>query len=140
MTTGGIRSNHRRVRTGRGSLAGDGLRFVVAGVVSAIVDVASIVVCRDVVGLPLWLATVLALSITLTVNFGLNGRWVFGARGRWGSRAGRYGLLVALNYLLTTTIVVGLASFGLWYVAAKVVSLGVCAVVNFVAYRHWVFA
>jgi putative flippase GtrA len=115
-------------------------RFLIAGVLSALVDVAALVAFRDVVALPLWLATVLALSVTLAVNFLLNALWVFGARGMWASRAGRYGVMVVLNYVLTTVIVVGLAFFGLWYVAAKVVSLAVCAVVNFLGFRFWVFA
>lgn len=115
-------------------------RFLIAGVLSALVDVAALVAFRDVVALPLWLATVLALSVTLAVNFLLNALWVFGARGMWATRAGRYGVMVVLNYVLTTVIVVGLAFFGLWYVAAKVVSLAVCAVVNFLGFRFWVFA
>lgn len=115
-------------------------RFLIAGVLSALVDVAALVVLRDVVALPLWLATVLALSVTLAVNFLLNALWVFGARGMWATRAGRYGVMVVLNYVLTTVIVVGLAFFGLWYVAAKVVSLAICAVVNFLGFRFWVFA
>ena len=115
-------------------------RFLIAGVLSALVDVAALVAFRDVVALPLWLATVLALSVTLAVNFLLNALWVFGARGMWATRAGRYGVMVGLNYVLTTVIVVGLAFFGLWYVAAKVVSLAVCAVVNFLGFRFWVFA
>lgn len=115
-------------------------RFLIAGVLSALVDVAALVAFRDVVALPLWLATVLALSVTLAVNFLLNALWVFGARGRWATRAGRYGVMVVLNYVLTTVIVVGLAFFGLWYVAAKVVSLAICAVVNFLGFRFWVFA
>ena len=115
-------------------------RFLVAGVLSALVDVAALVAFRDVVALPLWLATVLALSVTLAVNFLLNALWVFGARGMWATRAGRYGVMVGVNYVLTTVIVVGLAFFGLWYVAAKVVSLAICAVVNFLGFRFWVFA
>ncbi len=116
------------------------VRFLATGVLGAGLDLALLTAFVEVGGLNLVAATTLALSIACGTHFVLNMRWVFDARGRWGTRAGRYGALVALNYVLTTTTVVGLASLGLSYVAAKVVSLAACAVVNFVAYRHWVFS
>lgn len=124
----------------RGMAASEQGRFLAVGLISAAVDVVALVLFRDGFGLPLWLATVLALSVTFAVNFGLNATWVFGAQGIWARRAGRYAALVGLNFVLTVGIVVGLASLALWYVAAKVVAIATCAVVNFLAYRHWVFS
>ena len=115
-------------------------RFLSVGVLSVVVDTALLVVGRELVGLPLAVATTAAFVLTLGVNFWLNLRVVFQAVGRVAGRLARYLVLVAVNYLLTMVIVLGLAGSGLHYVAAKLTAVAVCAGLNFVAYRHWVFA
>jgi putative flippase GtrA len=66
--------------------------------------------------------------------------FVFGAQGRLAGRLARYGVLVVVNYLLTMLLVLGIAALGVHYVAAKLVAVACCALLNFVAFRHWVFA
>ena len=119
----------------RGELA----RFLVVGVLSVGVDTAALVLLREVVGLPLAVATTLAFALTLAVNFSLNLGFVFGVRGRLAGRLARYGVLVVVNYVLTLLLVLGIAAVGVHYVLAKLIAVGCCAMLNFVAYRHWVF-
>jgi putative flippase GtrA len=115
------------------------LRFLVAGVASVGVDSATLVALRELTTTPLWLATTAAFTVSLAVNFSLNMRWVFAAQGRLGGRLARYGGLVVVNYLLTLALVLGLAAAGVHYLIARWLAIAAAAVVNYVAYRHWVF-
>ena len=127
--------------TGQGEgTRGEFARFLLVGALSVGVDTGSLVLlheagraaagrCR-----PHWPS-----RITLVVNFSLNMGFVFGVRGRLAGRLVRYGALVVANYVLTLLLVLGIAALGVNYVVAKLVAVAVCALVNFVAYRHWVF-
>lgn len=116
------------------------VRFLAAGVATVVVDFGLLAVFRSVVHLPLWLATTAAFACGLCVNFGLNQRWVFGVLTDARRRLFRYAVLVGLNYVATLLLVVGLTATGMPYLVAKVVAVGTCALLNFVAYREWVFA
>lgn len=116
------------------------VRFLAVGGLSAALDTGLLVAGREALGLPLALATTLAFLVTLGVTFGLNLLVVFEASGRLVRRLARYLVLVGVNYVLTLGLVLALTEVGLHYVASKVVAIAVCAVLNFVAYRHWVFA
>jgi len=115
------------------------LRFLMVGVASVAVDSTVLVVLRELTATPLWLATTAAFGAALGVNFSLNLLWVFDARGRLPARLLRYGVLVVVNYLLTLVLVLGLAGAGMHYLLAKWAAVAVAAVVNYVAYRRWVF-
>ena len=115
-------------------------RFFLVGALSVGVDTGSLMVLQRLAGLPLAVATTLAFVLTLAVNFSLNMGFVFGVRGRLAGRLVRYGALVVVNYLLTLLLVLGIAALGANYVVAKLVAVACCSLVNFVAYRHWVFA
>ncbi len=115
------------------------MRFAVVGLASVAVDTAVLVVLREAVGVPLWVAASVSFAAALVVNFGLNLRWSFGARGRLGIRLARYAVLVPLNFAITLVLTLELSSAGVPYVLAKWVSIAVAAGVNFVAYRRWVF-
>jgi len=126
--------------TGQGEgTRGEFTRFLLVGALSVGVDTGSLVLLRELAGLPLAVATTLAFGITLVVNFSLNMGFVFGVRGRLAGRLLRYGALVVANYLLTLLLVLGIAALGVNYVVGKLIAVAVCALVNFVAYRHWVF-
>ncbi len=122
-----------------GGTRGAFARFLLVGALSVGVDTGSLIVLHELAGLPLAVATTLAFLLTLAVNFSLNMGFVFGVRGRLAGRLVRYGVLVVVNYLLTLLLVLGIAALGVNYVVAKLVAVACCSLVNFVAYRHWVF-
>ncbi|MGH8964671.1 MAG: GtrA family protein [Actinomycetes bacterium] len=110
------------------------------GFASLIVDVSVLVAMRDIAATPLWIATSTGFAAAFVVNFGLNMTWVFSASGRLAPRLLNYTLLVVLNYVITLTIVLGIASLGVSYLVAKAVAVAVCVALNFILYRTWVFA
>jgi putative flippase GtrA len=84
-------------------------------------------------------ATSLAFVTVLAVNFGLNRAFVFRSSALAGPAFAKYLVLVGMNYCATVATVTGLTALGLSYVAAKTTSTLVNAVVNYGAFRWWVF-
>ncbi len=116
-------------------------RFLIVGGLTFVVDVSSLKVGHDGVGLSLPVATVAAFALAFVVNFGLSRQWVFVAGRQADARrqALRFTVLVLANLLSTLVIVVGLAQLGVYYLVAKIIATAVNAVANFFLYRRWVF-
>ncbi len=120
--------------------SGQFVRYLAVGVASVGVDSGALVLFYGGLGAELWLATTAAFLLAFVVNFGLNFTWVFGARARVAERLLRYGSLVVVNYVVTIAVVLGLSTVGLHYLLAKWVAIGLCVLLNFFAYRLWIFA
>jgi putative flippase GtrA len=114
-------------------------RFLAVGIVSYGFDLGVLAALHSGLGMPLALATTLAFLSTLALNFGLNKAFAFRSRALAGPAFVRYLILVAVNYATTLIMVTGLAWLGLSYVVAKTLAVVVNAVMNYFAYRHWVF-
>ena len=118
-------------------------RFLVAGVVTFVVDLGSLRILHGTIGMALAPATAIAFAIAFLFNFTAARQWAFAATARGGNprrQLKRYLVLVGLNLLSTLVIVVGLSASGINYLWAKAVAACVNAVANFFVYRHWVFA
>jgi putative flippase GtrA len=114
-------------------------RFVTVGGLSVGCDLLALYTLRSVVHLPLLLATAIGYAVSLVVNYTLNHGWVFGAEADHRRRVARYSTLVIVNVASTFGFVAGLSAAGLYYLFAKLVAVAVNAVINFLAFRHWVF-
>jgi putative flippase GtrA len=64
---------------------------------------------------------------------------VFEAEGDLHRRLVRYLVLLAINVASTLLIVDGLDRVGVYYLLAKVIAVGINAMLNFTAYKLWVF-
>jgi putative flippase GtrA len=116
------------------------VRFVLVGGTSFVLDAGTLFLLHGVFKLWLPLATVLAYAVAFIANFGLNRKWAFAAdNGHVGRQLHRYLYLVAANLILTVIGVQGLTWLGLPYLVSKVVTSGVVAAINYVAFRLWVF-
>ncbi|MFI0351615.1 GtrA family protein [Actinomadura sp. 9N407] len=117
------------------------LRYLVIGGLSFVVDFGTLYAVHGVLRVWLPAATVTAYLMALAVNFGLNRLWAFGgaAATAVGRQLARYLFLVAVNIAVTALVVPGLAALGVQYLAAKVIATAGLVVVNYVAYRTWVF-
>ncbi|WP_328543612.1 GtrA family protein [Streptomyces sp. NBC_00371] len=103
------------------------------------IDVGTLVLLHGGLHMPLAGATSLAFVTVLAVNFGLNRAFVFRSGALAGPAFAKYLVLVGLNYCATVATVTGLTALGMSYVAAKTTSTIVNAVVNYGAFRWWVF-
>lgn len=124
---------------GARSFLGAAARFVVTGSLSVAADVGLLAILRSALGWPLALATVLAYTAGLLVNYSLNRNWTFRSSRNHRQTLVRYAVMVGFNAGATLGIVVGLSSLGLFYLLAKLIAVAINASVNFLAGRHWVF-
>jgi len=116
------------------------VRFLLVGGVSYVVDLGALLALPHPLGLSLPTATTGAYLVAFVFTFTLNRLWVFGAGEQpVGGQMVRYLVLVGVNYLLTLVLVLGLVRLGVPVAVAKTVSVGLIAVLNFVAYRRFVF-
>lgn len=102
-------------------------------------DVGTLVLLHGGLRMPLAAATSLAFVTVLAVSFGLYRSFVFRSGALTGPAFAKYLVLVGLNYIATVAMVTGLTALGLPYVVAKTTSTIVNAVVNYGAFRWWVF-
>lgn len=125
-----IRSGHTR----------HAARYLTVGALSFLLDLGVLTLTHSVFGTPLAAATVAGSATALVFNFALNRRAVFpGGNRPLRTQVVRFLLLVALNFASTALIVVGLASIGVPYPIGKVCAAALLVLLNYVAYRRWVF-
>lgn len=115
------------------------VRFLLVGGFSYVFDVGLLILLHGVLDVPLAAATSVSFISTLLVNFGLNRIFAFQDTGLVGGALTRYLVLVLVNYGTTLLLVTGLTALGMSYVAAKTVAVILNAVMNYEAYRRWVF-
>lgn len=113
--------------------------FLVVGLLSFAADLGTLWALHAH-GVPLVAATVAGLAAGFAVNFTMNRRHVFGSAAAVGGQLVRYWLLSGANFAVTVVLVPALAAAGVDYRVAKTATVALLAVVNFVAYRRWVFA
>jgi putative flippase GtrA len=126
-------------RTGTGPVARRFLTYLVVGVAGFAVDFGLLVLFREVVGTPVWLATTIAFWGSLAVVFLSNKYLTFGAQGAGHRQLARYFVLLGVNYLATLGVVHLAEQIGLGYQLGKVAAVAMTTVWNFVAYQLWVF-
>jgi putative flippase GtrA len=115
------------------------VRFAVVGGIGFGTDVLLLWLLHGIAHLWLWLATALAYLVAFAISFVLSREWVFPEAGRSRRQVYRYCWLVSGVLMLTVLGVQVLAWLGVPYLAAKVATSGVVAIVNYVASRWWVF-
>jgi putative flippase GtrA len=125
--------------TRRSRIPGVFLRYVGVGLLSLVVDAGTLWLLYDVAHQNLLLATSTGFWLSFWVNFVANKYLTFAATTGGGRQLGRYVVMVALNYLSNVAIVATLVELGLPAVISKIIAVGLLTVVNFSAYRYWVF-
>lgn len=128
-----------RVPASKALVRSSGARYLAVGVLSYVVDLGLLALCYSVLGLPLWLSTSVGFWTSFALNFGLNRAVTFRSRSPAVGQLVKYSLLVTLNYLANLTIVAAAEHVGAGYAVGKTVSVGILVVVNYAAYRWWVF-
>lgn len=104
------------------------------------IDLALLTVLRSALGLVLPVAVSVAYGIALTLNFLLNRVLTFDPQRRIGPAAGRYAVVVVLNYVVVVLgVTTGLDAVGVQYHVARVAAGLVELVLLYAAQRWFVF-
>lgn len=114
------------------------VRFVLVGGSGVFVNSAALLLFYQVAGLPLVVASVLAVELAVINGYVWNDRWTFGRRRPSFSRFMRFHLVSLGGLALTTGMLWALVRFaGVYYLAANGVGIGFATLWNFQANRLW---
>lgn len=118
------------------------LKYLASGCIGIVVNLGSLHILADIVGIHYLVSSVIAVSISTIVGFLLQKYWTFDARETQGT-AGQFGLYVAvavLNIALNTLIVFVLVDFfGFHHLPAQFVGAAIVAVSSYVIYKKIIF-
>lgn len=115
------------------------LVYVAVGLAGFAVDFGLLVLFREVVGTPVWLAATIAFWSSLAVVFLTNKFVTFDARGSGHRQLIRYFVLLGVNYLATLGVIYLAERTGLGYQIGKIAAVGMTTIWNYFAYQLWVF-
>ena len=125
-------------RSIRGIVGSNVFRFLLIGGLSFLVDIGTLYFLYRVVGVALWVSTVVAFILSFFFNFFLQRSFAFGSSMRMSSSMWRYVLLVGFNTVATVLIVTGLEVWIGW-LPAKILAVVMSTIWNFFFYRYLVF-
>lgn len=123
-----------RLGLGQGRLA-EIARWWAVGLLFLVLNIPLLYSLRDVLGLPLWLATLAGGEIGTLARFCVNDRWVFGHHRPTVKRALQYHVAVASSFCIWWVVTNALAQLGLHYliaaIAGQAASVGWSMLTNF---------
>ena len=116
------------------------LRFTAVGLLTTLLDIGLFGGLTRMAGLAPAVANLASYSCGIVTSFALNRVWTFGAADRAGAKAfARFVASNAAGLALSTAIVATLSTF-LPSLFAKIVSVPIVFVWNYLLARYWVFA
>jgi len=117
------------------------LLFLVVGGICAIVDISLLALFVEVLSLSITMAFLLAVTISTTLNYYLNVKFVFVAGKHNRKLEATYFFLnsllaLGLNYLIMWVLI---EVFSVWYIVSRSVALVTVSAVNFVLRKYLIF-
>ena len=144
----GPRSNHgfgaRKAGTSEliraifGRISGRLARFGAVGALGVVVNNMVLLVAHGVGGVPILLASAIAVEVSILNNFVWNERWTFGYKSISIKRLGKFNLTSLGGLVITTTVLYVLVTyFRVQYLIANLVGIGFATAWNFALSMVW---
>jgi len=116
------------------------LKFLIVGISTAFIDLISLIILKEKFSFsPVW-AVVLNQILVVAYNFSLNKHWSFNNRSKSWPQIIKYGSLLLVNYLISITLMAIFTKvFAIDYRLVRLGSIGLMFVINFIAYKYWVY-
>ncbi len=124
-----------------GSTSGRFARFGIVGALGVVVNNAVLLVAHALIGLPLLLASPVAVEVAIIHNFVWNEHWTFQASQLSLKRLGKFNLTSLGGLAITSGVMYTLVTyFGFHYIVANLIGIGVAMVWNFTMSLLWTWA
>lgn len=122
------------------SLRKEFIKYFIVGVSAVIVDMGSLYLLRDYIGLPATVAVVFNQPVILTSIFFVNKHWSFKAGGLTHKQMIRFFTLSAANYLFSVSWMFLLHDkFSVNYLFTRLANIILAVCWNFLLYKYWVY-
>lgn len=122
------------------SLRREFAKYFIVGISSLVLDLGTLVLFTEALGLIPWVAVVINQTLILTYNFSLNKYWSFHNRAMPHQQIVRYALLAGWNYIFSVSAMYILnGRFGFDYRLVRLGSIVLMVNWNFFLYKYWVY-
>ncbi len=119
-------------------LIGKLLKFSLVGASGLVVNTAALFSLHQLAGLPLLVASPLAVECSIVNNFIWNDRWTFGIRPDTWQRFLKFNLISLGGLAIATGVLYGLVTLaGIHYLLANLVGIGMATLWNFSLNLFW---
>ena len=117
------------------------LKFAIVGAIGTCVDVAILVLLKEVVGLNVYVANFFSFSLAVINNYTLNSRWTFGDQEKEHKRQIVQFVIISVVGLALSEMLLYFFHdiLNLYYLVAKVLGILIVLFWNFFANRFWTF-
>lgn len=115
------------------------LKFGAVGATGVIINTTVLYVLSRRLGLPLLLASAIAVELAIVSNFFWNNRWTFACRRRSLARFAKFNVASLVGLTVNVTAVWGLTRVGLYFLIANLVGIGAGVAVNYAGSVVWVW-
>jgi putative flippase GtrA len=116
------------------------LKYGIVGGSCFLLDIGSLYIFVEFVGINYLLAATLALGIATCMNYYLNRIWTFGSRTPVIWSFSKYVALLGFNYvLMIATLFIFVEFFGINYLVVKSLFMSLIVLWNFLAYKFYVY-
>lgn len=116
------------------------LKYGIVGGSCFLLDISSLYIFVEFVGINYLLAATLALGIATCMNYYLNRIWTFGSRTPVIWSFSKYVTLLGFNYvLMIATLYIFVEFFGINYLVVKSLFMSLIVLWNFLAYKFYVY-
>lgn len=115
-------------------------KYAVVGVTSMVIDLSILYVLTDFAHVHYLMSATISFVIAALYNYNLNRRWTFHSSGSKTKQLPVFFIIAGIGLLLNNNILfVGVAKFGLWYIYAKILAIGIVTSWNFFGNKHLTF-
>ncbi len=113
------------------------LRFASVGCSGVLVNMATLWLLHDELGLPLEPSSIIAISLAIVNNFLWNNFWTFRASHILARRVAQFVTISLVGMAINVSVLKGLVHFGNYYLVANLAGILIATAWNFVANSRW---
>lgn len=123
------------------------IRFIISGVISAVVDLGTTLICNSLIGTPITVGKTAGWVLGTITAYVINSRWTFSGGHSW-RRAAAVTVLYVITYVTQLAIFAAMVpwlddglgwNFEIAQTGAFVVAQGVATAINFIVQRTVIF-